>query len=103
MLITTQMLRDKNACESQVEIFAKQWPEGAEVTRENCLVALALGLDVRWAGRLLVFLARTAYNKAEAEAEAWKVYNEVVAPAWKVYNEALATAFCDAAKKEEAK
>ena len=47
-VITVAFLEDCCACEDQVEIFEKEWPKGAEVTKENVIRALELGLDLDW-------------------------------------------------------
>ena len=69
MKITAQLLRDANACEEQVAIFATQWPDGDEVTLANCRKAAKLGLDFDWAARHLL------------SAPAWVAYKEATAPA----------------------
>ena len=79
--ITARLLRSKGACREQVEIFAAKWPDGVEITSENCLSSAILGLDLDWAAR----------NFLSATAE--KAYQEATAPAWKAYQEARATAF----------
>ncbi|HJZ11343.1 MAG TPA: hypothetical protein VJ521_04290, partial [Acidobacteriota bacterium] len=45
-----KMLRKKGACdEEQIELFFLEWPNGAEVTKENVLRAFELQLSVPWA------------------------------------------------------
>lgn len=46
--ITRRWAQRREACEGQVEIFAKEWPDGAELTRANLMRAAALGLSVAW-------------------------------------------------------
>lgn len=90
MKITLDMLQ--GACEDQLAVFAREWPDGADVTRQNLERAVALGLDISWAAEhLLTDPALKVYY--EARASAWKVYNEAMAPALKVYNEAAAPTF----------
>ena len=101
--ITAKLLLAKHACQTQIDIFACEWPDGAEVTLESCRRAVVLGLDLSWAAECLlsasaekVYQAATAtaekaYEEATASAE--KVYQEVAAPAKKAYQTAKATAF----------
>jgi len=90
--ITVDMLREADACEDQVDIFAKTFPTGATVTLTNCRKAVAAGLDLTWAAdEWLSAPARKAYE--EATATAWKAYGEAKAPALKAYLEAKAPAF----------
>lgn len=79
--ITARLLASKDACREQRDIFAKEWPGGAEVTLENCRRASSLGLDLAWAAQRLL------------SPPAWKAYQEAMATARKAYQEARATAF----------
>ena len=72
--ITAQMLRDRGACNDQVNIFAAEWPGGAEVTLENCLRAAELGFNFDWAANVLLpSEARQVYRAATKEA--WRAYD----------------------------
>ncbi len=46
--ITRRWAQRHDACPEQVELFTKEWPDGAELTRDNLLRAADLGLDVDW-------------------------------------------------------
>ena len=48
MIITSDWLKSKDACKSNIDIFSTEWPEGCEVNRENLERAFALNLDVKW-------------------------------------------------------
>lgn len=48
MIITKEILKEKEACAEQLNIFIKQWPNGVEVTRENLEKAKEIGLDLVW-------------------------------------------------------
>jgi phage tail protein X len=90
--ITLEFLEKAKACTDQVEIFKKTFPEGAEITLENLMVAAEHHLDLNWlANKILDAPAWKVYEKTRAPA--WKVYEETRAPAWKVYEETLATAW----------
>ena len=90
--ITVKMLREAEACEDQVELFAQAFGTSARVTLKNCRKASDAGLDLDWAaGGLLSAPALKAYE--EVMAPALKAYEEVRAPAQKAYEEARARAF----------
>ena len=84
MKITKELLNSLQACEKQVCIFEKEWPNGCEVTRTNIDRAIELRLDLYW-------LASYLFPKAIDSA--WKAYSEAVDSAWKTYNEATAPAY----------
>jgi len=93
--VTAQMLRRKHACEGQVAIFEKEWPDGAEVTFDSCQRAVALDLDISWfAAEFLPAPAFEAYEKARVTA--WDAYVKARAPAWDAYVKATATALYEA-------
>lgn len=46
--ITAAMLRKQYACNSQVVIFKKEWPNGATLSKENLLRAAELDLNLAW-------------------------------------------------------
>ena len=82
MNITARLLRSKDACEDQVHIFAKQWPNGAAVTLANCRRAMKLGLDLDWAAaHLLSTAASEAY--VEAKVRGWNAREKAMAAARK--------------------
>ena len=103
MYLTTDMLREKNACNYQVTVFEKEWPDGAEITVEAILRAVELELDLDWFARqFLPAPVRKAYNEAmtsaqraynEVIAPAQKAYDETIAPTWKAYDEAIVPAW----------
>ena len=106
-------LRAEKACESEVKRFEREWPDGAELTLENCQKAAEMDFDLGWFS--LWFLspkARKVYLKAVApaiEVYAWKVHALAVACedyldidiAWKVYKKASAIALWQAIQSEK--
>ena len=102
MKITREYLEKLGACEEQLDLLFKEFPDGGEVTLEKCLRAAELGISLDWAAEtLLSARARKAYEEAhvlawkayeEVRAPAWEAYREVQAPAWKAYNKAQARA-----------
>ena len=72
--ITAEMLAGKSACRKELELFRQEWPNGFEVTLENCQRAAAIGLDLNWAAKkFLSAPALKAYEEARATAlwNAW--------------------------------
>lgn len=115
--VTVEWLRERYACEEQVELFAAAFGAAADISRANAALAARAGLDLDWlANELLGALALRAYKKAratawraykeaaaparraysEAKTPAWQAYPETTATAWRGYDEAKATALCDA-------
>jgi len=80
MRVTAQMLRDRNACEDQVAIFEREWPDGVNVGIRAARKAVKLGLDLEW-------FAETFLPPA-----AWADYEKAIAPAWADYEKATAAA-----------
>ena len=82
MKITKRQLQRLQACTEQVNLFATEWPEGCEVSEQNALRAIELGLDIDWLAKNVL----TGDKLAE--------YEKVCAPAWaeykKVRDQALA-------------
>ena len=80
MRLTAEMLREKKACENQVQVFVGEWPDGVEITEAVVLRAYELGLDIDWfVETFLTALALAEYHKAAALA--WAEYQKVTAPA----------------------
>lgn len=48
MIITYDMLKEHRACELELRMFAKIWPDGAELTMENLRIAWEEGLNLNW-------------------------------------------------------
>ena len=86
MKVTAQRLRDKDACEDQVKIFEKEWPDGTRITKKACLRAAELELDTYWFA--ITFL----------RGKAWRGYKKAVALAWEAYDKACAIALWEASK-----
>jgi len=53
MKITTELLKEYNACEKQVKHFAKAYPDGVKASGENAVLLAAEGFNVLWAVNLL--------------------------------------------------
>jgi len=80
MYLTADMLKEKDACNYQVTVFEKEWPDGAEITVEAILRAVELELDLDWFTRqFLPAPVRKVYNEAMTSAQ--RAYDEVIAPA----------------------
>ena len=85
MLITLEILKAKNACRDQIELFQETFGDAVEVTQENCLKAARASLDF---GCLLDRKQRAAYEVAKAPL--WAAYREAEAPLLAAYEEAEA-------------
>lgn len=79
MKITEDYLRCLGADCERLQVFSVEWPQGAEVTIENCRRAQDLGLEIRW-------LAAKAFKPW-----AWKAMLSMISP---VDNSSIAKAFC---------
>ena len=100
MKITKRLLKRKGATCDQVDIFAKEWPRGCEVTLENVTRAVALGLDIDWAAENLLTAAAWAEYNDKATAASWdeyNKYNKARVAAWDEYVKATAAAAAAAA------
>lgn len=76
--ITKAWLLNKEACQDQVKVFSKEWPNGAALTRKNLLRAVELGLDLIWLANEVL------------PPQLWKAYREGVAQLQKDYEEGVA-------------
>jgi len=47
-LITAAMLRERKACEEQVEVFEREWPHGVALSEAALVRAAELELDLEW-------------------------------------------------------
>ena len=95
MQITVELLKQLGATCEQVQTFAREWPDGAEVTPESVARAVELKLDIDWlACRVLKGKALAEYERV-ADA-ALDEYERVTAPALDEYERVRAAAFLEA-------
>ena len=86
-MITYEMLKAKDACESQVSLFKELFPKGASLSVETA-VSVADKFDWGWAARNL--LSGSGYKAyQEAKKPLYKAYLEAVEPLDKAYLEAI--------------
>ena len=65
--ITAEMLEAHEACEEDLAKFKQEWPEGCEVTVENGMRAIALGLDIEFLADALPDMAwEEFYNRSRS-------------------------------------
>ena len=83
MKITTEMLREKQACSDQVAVFEAEWPKGAETTKKNWTRAAELKLSVTFLERFLSPTALKEYR--EIRRPALREYEKIILPARKEY------------------
>lgn len=110
MRITAAKLRSLGACEDQVAVFEREWPDGLRLTLKACMRFVELYLDIDWAAEhLLPPSLWAAYQKAraplwaeykKARAPLWIKYEKAKAPLWAKYDKATAALW---AKYEKAK
>jgi len=81
--ITVEMLKAREACSDQVELFERVFPRGAPVSMRSFAKARKAGLDPRWTAHLLRAPACVEYKKVRDAALA--EYEKVCAPAWVEY------------------
>jgi len=92
MYINADYLRQRKACNEQVEIFNAEWPSGVEITRSNLERAQTLGLNLEWfIFKLVIAQAWTDYERVRAQAQteyervrdlAWAEHEHVPEQAW---------------------
>lgn len=111
MKITVEYLKRLNACKDQVDLFAKTFPDGAKVTRDNLAKARAAGLNVEWFAAevyrgavksALINYHDSARKSARDAYDARKVagaaYDAAIAAAWTAYDAAIDDIILDVAE-----
>jgi hypothetical protein len=83
MIITADYLRLLGADCEELGFFEAEWPQGAEVTVENCQRAVAIGLSLTWLAahvfrlpaweRYIDLLGPRGEGRAEAFYNVWKL------------------------------
>ena len=101
-IITAKWLQKHKACEDQVLIFSKEWPDGAVITRENILRACELSIDIYWFA-VVVLTAVSFFEYEKVMAPARFEYEKAVASARAEYEEAVASALVDAIRRSKRK
>ena len=117
MKITAEQLRLAAANDPDVSALLAEWPDGVEITPDNCLRAMAIGFNIDRAAEYLmsestkdtyVDLAKSAkeeFNATKAEAQktcehikgpAQREYERKRDAAWSKFTPKLAVAFCTA-------
>jgi hypothetical protein len=81
--VMAEMLRARGARCADPDLFALEWPEGADLTAANLRRAGAIGLDLPWFAH--TFLAQSA----------WGAYLRAAAPARRAHRSAAASAARD--------
>ena len=100
--VTVKMLKSLGACAPELATFAKEWPDGAAVTKSNVLRAAELKLNLDWvAEKLLSPPALAEYDRVKATA--WAEYDRVTAPALAECDRVKATGLWKLLRKEKAK
>ena len=90
--VTIALLRSMGAGCPGIAEFERVFPQGAEITLENCIKAAEERLNIVWFARsVLTDLAREEFNKAADLAYA--EFNKATAPALATYHKATAPIF----------
>lgn len=100
MIITPALLRERYACAPALGVFAREWPNGAEVTIENCLRATQLGLSLSWVADNLLSapqLVKYVIQEVRIDADYWlkagpinREYDRQIDPHYEAYQTATA-------------
>ena len=101
--ITYSLLKSKNACKRQLDLFEKHFGlEKAIPLTKKVVTQFGSQFDINWAAQyLLTSEDYKEFNKVKApalkeynkvNAQALKEYNKVKAPAWEEYNKVIAPA-----------
>jgi len=91
MKITREYLVGLGASCEQLDTFSEEWPDGAEVTLDNCLRAAELHLNLDWLAEKM-FPARALEAYEQATAPALEAFEQATAPAREAYEQATAPA-----------
>ncbi len=82
------------ACQDQLAIVQKEWPNGIPLTEKTAIRIAELNLDICWAAeRLLSWKAFEKYERVRASA--WAECKRVRAPAWAEYGRVTALAWTE--------
>jgi cyclopropane fatty-acyl-phospholipid synthase-like methyltransferase len=99
MTLTTEFLQRHRACQDQVELFTRLYPQGATVTLPVLIEASRAGLKILWLEQFIPPHLRQQYVKAcsplqrqyvKARARLRQQYDEACAPLWQQYVKACA-------------
>ena len=94
MLITTAVLEELDACQTEIDRFAAEWPNGAEVNVPNVIRAQDMDLDLVWLAKHL--LDTGAYEDCDtALEEPWAAYVRAVETAQERRRQELAQPFTE--------
>ena len=89
MLINLEWLKSRNACQTHIRIFSKEWPDGCELNRENLQRALDLGLSIDWLTYVMV--SSDSYNEYNTKRNSARAkFERVVDPVYTLLRENLA-------------
>ena len=98
MRITTAWLREQRACPEQIEVFKKQWPEGASITEANLLRAAELNLNLGWLATQILSPSLLAEYRRQS-APFLEEYRRQIAPFLEEYERQKASFFADYRRK----
>ena len=94
MKITKTFLLEHHACSDQMKIFLNAFPEGAEITRSNIVLANKLHLDLDWLA-IEIFTAPPLAEYEKVRAPALAEYEKVMAPALTEYEKVIPSSWAE--------
>ena len=103
MLVTSELLRTRGACDKQVARFAREWPEGVKTSsKAGFLRASEIGLDLMWfAQSFLKAPLREEYDRQMALIR--EEDDRQTAPLWEEFNRQTALLLWSLFEKQEKK
>lgn len=91
---TITLDRLAGACQEQLALVRKEWPDGIPLTEASALRAVEVGLDLDWlAWRLLTPEALVKYEMAKVAP--WADYKRVTTAAWADFERAKVAALAE--------
>jgi hypothetical protein len=83
--ITKTWLKERGACEDQLELFDKLYPDGVELTRAALIEAANAGLHVDWLEDQLDIKSILRNEYEHQKILLWTEYWRQIAPLWAEY------------------
>ena len=76
--ITKEFLQKLKACKDQVEVFNSLFPDGAEVTEENCKYAAENDINFSWAINNILNENTNIFKELDAIDNIWETQQQIV-------------------------
>ncbi len=92
--ITLELLKSKDACTSQLDLFQTHFGDGPVPLTEEVFTKFASVFDINWAARNLLHV-KDLIEYSEISAPAYVEYNKVCAPAYAEYEKIYASVWAE--------